>query len=328
VKPKILILTEAGEGIGFGHLMRSQAIQNEFNRQNIDSFLLLHISGERSVFPQPINGQIQDWITEIQTVCTLGKAYQVVLVDSYLASLENYKILKEHFLRVVVLDDYCRINYPVDLVINPNLSIHDIKYDNQSSPVIGGSDFVVLRPEFLELGQQHFQIKQKIERVLVTVGGSDYRHLAPKLLTWLNKFDFQVVFIAASEEYRHKIINEFPNTDVLGYLNTRKMIQIITSVDITISAAGQTLNELAYLGVPTIGIGIDHDQLPNINWYFKTGFLLDKLYWNQSDLHNKICLRIKSLASYGIRNKVSSAGRNLINGLGARNIVKRIFDIV
>ena len=47
--------------------------------------------------------------------------------------------------------------------------------------------------------------------------------------------------------------------------------ELFTSSDLALSAGGQTLNELAYLGVPFLAIQTGTDQYWNINSYLHSG---------------------------------------------------------
>jgi UDP-2,4-diacetamido-2,4,6-trideoxy-beta-L-altropyranose hydrolase len=314
----LLFMTEAGDKIGFGHLMRMQAIQAIATRTGYKTdFFLQFIGNPEKIYSV---GKIINWREEIKRICGLSHQYQIVLIDSYLADFQLYEKFANCFSYVAAIDDYRRINYPVDLVINPNLAYRPEQYFSQTAKVTGGNQYVILRPEFLHDGQR-YRVQSQIQRILVTLGGSDYRQLAPKILTWLQQENIEVIFIAGNEEYRRMLLGEFPKIEILGYVNVHEMIQIMTSVDLAISAAGQTLNELAYLGVPTIGICIDDDQVPNLDAFYQAGFLQYKNYWNDEKLTEKLAKQKELLTDQGFREQVSKRSRQLIQGTGAEEII-------
>jgi len=317
----ILFLTEAGDKIGFGHLMRMQAIQTTAIKKGYKTNFFLQYSG----YPENINfdGKILNWREEITNLCQLSHQYQIVLIDSYLADLNLYDQISNCFPYVIAIDDYCRIEYPVNLILNPNIAYKAEKYSSQTAKVIGGNKYVILRPEFLDYGQC-YQTQPKLQRILVTLGGSDYRNLAPKILNWLEQENIEVVFIAGNEEYSKKLLAEFSNIQILGYVNVNEMIQLMTSVDLVISAAGQTLNELAYLGVPTIGICIDDDQLPNLEAFYNAGFLQYKNYWNDEKLIKKLAKQKELVSNQRLREQISKMGHKLIKGNGTEEILKSV----
>jgi spore coat polysaccharide biosynthesis predicted glycosyltransferase SpsG len=95
--------------------------------------------------------------------------------------------------------------------------------------------------------------------------------------------------------------------------------------DLVISACGQTLHELAYLGIPCIGITSGDDQVLNMKNYVKSGYLLQEIYWNDVDIEEKIFHSIDILRDRKKRSEVSMTGRSIIRGDGLENIYKKIF---
>ena len=92
--------------------------------------------------------------------------------------------------------------------------------------------------------------------------------------------------------------------------------------DIAISACGQTLNELASVGVPTIGICIAENQLGNIKGWEQIGFL-EYAGWNKE---NSCIKKIKNLLKYledtKVRENKSKIGRKFIDGKGEKRIAR------
>jgi spore coat polysaccharide biosynthesis predicted glycosyltransferase SpsG len=100
------------------------------------------------------------------------------------------------------------------------------------------------------------------------------------------------------------------------------MKRIMLESDIAISAGGQTLNELASVGVPTIGICMVENQLGNVKGWEKVGFL-EYAGWNKE---NNFIKKIKNLLKYlediEIRESKSKIGRKFVDGKGAKRIAK------
>ncbi len=81
--------------------------------------------------------------------------------------------------------------------------------------------------------------------------------------------------------------------------------------DLAISAAGQTICELASVGTPTIGVKVAENQ----NYMFKqwkaSGFLIDETYLNSEIRYN---LRVKS----------AKIGQSLIDCKAVKRIVENV----
>src|SRR5687768_6944479 len=95
---KLLILTEAGEGIGFGHYSRCSAIKSYFEGENVPTDIFLNVKGEQTSEYKAIVG---DWMPNINAINTAN--YSHVLLDSYLSPLSIFSLLKTQFDSVIAL---------------------------------------------------------------------------------------------------------------------------------------------------------------------------------------------------------------------------------
>ena len=102
-----LILTEAGDHIGLGHLTRCSAIADFISdNDEIKCNILLNYKGYlKTALSKYI---IQDWLQNLDFL-NQDKAYNTVIVDSYLMNTELFSILKKQFNTVIAIDDYGRI---------------------------------------------------------------------------------------------------------------------------------------------------------------------------------------------------------------------------
>lgn len=312
----VLILTEAGENIGFGHYTRCLAIQKYLLEQQISCEMLLNLVGNYELTVK--QGNIIDWFKRIDFVKNKTIKYKTVLVDSYLATKGYFAQLKQYFQKVIVLDDYNRITYNVDMIINPNVFAPSMNYDNQIAKIYGGVDFVILRKAFQE--QIILPINEQVKQLVITVGGSDYRKILPKLINIVAQFvDVTITVITGNESLQKELKQDFKQVQLLGFLSAEEMLKAFQKADIVIAACGQTLHELASTGKPTIGVCLDIDQVPNQQFYVNAGFLTAKIHY--TDL-TKVKTQLQALQSLKIRQKVSNVGLKLINQSGVKNISK------
>jgi UDP-2,4-diacetamido-2,4,6-trideoxy-beta-L-altropyranose hydrolase len=92
--------------------------------------------------------------------------------------------------------------------------------------------------------------------------------------------------------------------------------------DVVISASGQTLHELAILGVPTISVCTSDNQKLNHMYYFNKGFLATQLYWDDPILLERIDNILFDLNDYHLRHRLSGKGKTLIDGEGLERIAQ------
>lgn len=282
---KLLILTEAGDKIGFGHYTRCSAIKDCIQDKGVEALMVLFTQGNIK-YEDALS---LDWMNDFNSLEKLSHEYSTVLIDSYLSSGGVIERIKQLFERVIVIDDYNRIPYKADLIVNPNVFFEEIDYGNQQAPVYGGENFVILRKSFRE-HEATTERPQFINNVLITFGGSDFRNLNLPLLKFLvanfPHINFSAVVI--EDTAREQIKQELPNVQLMGKLTEEQIYEQFLKADLVVSACGQTLHELASMNKRVIGICLDHDQEPNQNFYYKRGFLSQIIKWDDKDIFEKI----------------------------------------
>ncbi|MDB9891215.1 hypothetical protein OAD74_07565 [Alphaproteobacteria bacterium] len=306
-------MTEAGGSIGYGHLMRCVAIA-----QNITCECQIVVHSDLGFSHS--NVQQLAWRDDLSALEEyLGDTeVNAILIDSYLTSVTMLRALRGMASFICVLDDYNRITYPVDVVINPSLI--GPKYDSQQACVLAGKDFVILRREILQHKKKltHSDLKH----IVLTFGGSDKIQLFLGIIPVLLESNFIVSAVAGSDARAIELTSRFlmDGLHVHGRLDTKDLADLFVSTDLVISAGGQTLNELAYLGAPFLAIEAGKDQFWNIEAYVSNYVTPEHFEATDPHLMKKIVPAIELLRGASTRHKMSQKGMGLIDGCGARKI--------
>ena len=184
---KVIILTEGGQNIGFGHLARCLSLCQAFEARGYEPEFI--INGDRSVknILQDRKFKILNWIKVEKELAHGLKDIDVVILDSYLAGLEVYKTIAERVKVPVFLDDNRRLDYPPGIVLNWNIHAHELDYpQNGQVTYLLGPKYISLRRSFWEVREK--KINQKVTEVMVTFGGDDSKNLTPKVLGFLTRY--------------------------------------------------------------------------------------------------------------------------------------------
>ncbi|EMO53489.1 hypothetical protein [Leptospira noguchii] len=277
----VLILTEVGTSIGFGHFSRMIALNAFLDAVAIKVKTLLYAKGDFQLNHKLV--EIHNWQQD-DNFSELCSNFENVLIDSYLAKSKIYESLQSFFKKVIAIDDYNRMVYPVDIVINPNVFFDQIDYSNQSAKCYGGSDFVILRESFRKYEKP--KVSQE-DGILITLGGSDYRNLLPQLCE-LSKVNKQITLICPEKEKLESLQEKYQKVRILGKLSESEILQEFVNAEIIISGCGQTLHELYHLRKKTVGICIDRDQIMNQEYYLNVKFLNRKIGWDSPAILNEI----------------------------------------
>ncbi|MFC1624238.1 PseG/SpsG family protein [Candidatus Omnitrophota bacterium] len=326
---KFSILTEGGRDIGFGHIARCVALYQGFEEEGITPELL--INGDETVKDslKGINCSIFNWLSEEEkTFNIIGRA-DVVIIDSYLASLGFYNKVSRLVETSVYVDDYKRLNYPKGIIVNGNIYAQRSDYPcNNENIYLLGPEYVPLRKAFWDVPGKN--IRENVEAVMITAGGSDKFNITPRILkTLVDNFPgfTKNVIIGKGFENIDRIEKATDrNTKLIRDANVGDMQRIMLDSDIAISAGGQTLYELARVGTPTIGIYVAKNQRLNLEYWQKNGFIEYLGLYKDNNLLDKMTTTINRSISYEKRVEQSKIGRSHVDGKGVERIVGRILS--
>ena len=319
----VVILTEGGGDFGFGHVARCSSIYQAFLEYNI--FPKFIIKGDDSVksILNDVSFKINDWLKNADSL----KEFDIVIIDSYLADLDFYEKVSKKVSLVVYIDDINRLNYPKGIIVNGTLDVAGMNYAERDEIIYFlGKEFIPLRSNFWNVSK--LNVNENIENILITTGGNDIRDLTPKILDLLTTNypnAIKKVIIADSFENISEIESlKNENVELIYSPDSKKMLEVMSNVDLAISASGQTLYELACVGVPTIAIGIIDNQKNNIKNWQKIDFIEYAGCWNNKRLLDNILEKIEYLKNKDVRKSKNLIGTQTINGKGSLNIVKNI----
>ncbi|MDD5491132.1 MAG: hypothetical protein PHV60_00425 [bacterium] len=325
MRPKVLIITEGGQKIGMGHVARVSCFAQWFSHHSWPCRML--IKGDRSVkgfiSRKGIKAQIISRIDDIKAQADL------VIIDSYNFPLAFYRQMSAQAL-LLSLDDLCRISYPEGFILNGNVFAKKLDYPTNSGR------YYLLGPEYQLLSQEYRRsrpahgIREKISRVLITLGGGQTVSGCEKILKIIletHKIKLQQIDIVGTgqKKIKVKVVN---GTKVFLHPVMKSLKPLILSSDLAITAGGQTLYELAYCGVPAIGICLAENQLGSLVEWQKLGFIKYIGWLQDKTLGEKLVKAFFDLVPVTGRKSMAKIGRGLVDGQGVERILARVKDVL
>ena len=321
--PALLLLTEAGEGIGFGHLTRMLAVGDALRAAGVEASMLVQWEGApvRSLLEGcPWVGEAE-WRRDPLAVCS--PATRAVMIDSYRLPLEGYTRVAGAGVKLAVVDDFYRLPFPADLVVNPNVYGQATRYAAHARAAMAGVEWVILRSPFVR-AVGSFQVRESLQRVLLTLGGSDRQGLGRRLAGALAA-ESEVLWVAPDEAGRPA---GDPRITVLGAQTAQGMVACICRCDLVVCGGGQTLHELACLGAPCVAIELGEDQRLNLDFYESAGLLGPRLAGVEPGVEAKVVQRVSSLAAADRRGALSLRACALIDGFGAGRVAAKLASLL
>ncbi len=321
---KVFIVTEGGNGIGFGHITRCLSLYHAFQDRGVTPEFIINSDEVVTALLVHSHYEVFDWLRERERLFGRLQGADVVIIDSYLAGHDLYNRVSEGVRSPVFFDDYNRIRYPRGIVVNGAIYAEEINYPQQEETTyLLGVRYIPLRKEFWDVREKI--ITTELLSVMITTGGEDTLNLTPKILRGLKKrfpFLMKKVIVAKSFTNTKEIEGVADdNTEIIFQLDAGGMKNTMLDSDVAVSAGGQTLYELARVGTPTIAFSISDDQLNNIRGWQKTGFIDYAGDGGDSDTIDKVLDCIERMRESSARTKSSVIGRRFVDGGGSKRTV-------
>jgi spore coat polysaccharide biosynthesis predicted glycosyltransferase SpsG len=265
---KVLVLTEAGSGIGMGHLNRCIALSDGFKEFNIEVNFL--VRGPLVSIPpkKKKHFQLQEWFDKSILTKELNN-YNIVIIDSYQATNEILKYIGTNAKLPVYLIDSTLKYYPKGVVFFPSIYAKNYKALNSDDrfKLISGRDYLLYDSILWKLPK--IKIKKNIVKIGISLGGDTYTKTLQQILDVIKKsfLNMEVTIFKSGHDFKEGgCIFKY-----IGFLTKDRYIKEVHDTDLMIVNGGQSLNECLFLGIPSISIILAKNQEANAKAWEELG---------------------------------------------------------
>lgn len=327
----VSFLTEAGRDFGLGHLTRCVALADAFQEAGYNCRFCINGDGTAADICKNHTFRFTDWYSDYFMIPADLSAAALVVIDSYHARRETYQLIRHSAKQVLYFDDNLRIHYPPGIIINGALGAPDLDYpDRPNTHYLLGPRYQPLRKSFWDHPKK--PLRAGIKQLIVLMGGSDPRNLTPDIVQLLNEnFPDLHKEVIVSKSYSNLAqIFELADRTTKITINPSEadLSDIYMHADLGISAGGQTLFELARFNIPSVTIGVAENQYQNLMTWQKSGFTDFAGWWKDPSLfENLLYFMNKNLTDREMFRKKRSMGSKIIDGKGARRIVRKVSEL-
>ena len=171
-------------------------------------------------------------------------------LDLNLSIQKFYGSLSKKF---VILDDLLDKNYCSDYLIscqNHTNTKNIIKTKN--TKLLIGYKYFPFSDEIIKFSKKKIKIKEKVNSILVFLGGGEYEGAFIKILDAIKKFKFSKITLimgsSSSKELSKILTKKVRNLNLIS--KTKKIGELFKNHDISIVSGGYTKLEAAILGSP------------------------------------------------------------------------------
>jgi len=326
---RVVIFTEAGGTSGHGHLARCVSLFQAFEDRNIAVDLVVEARGG-SELPEhllPADGWEEvSWRKPGSHAFRTLDGDTVVVIDSYLAREGVYRKAAARAGLLLSMDDCRRIDYPPGIVLNPAPQASYMAYPRRhGTTYLLGPRYFCARREFWSTPSRAASIREDIKSVLVLFGGTDPRGLADVISGQIALgFPSWQVHLVRGEERPGRI--GYPNLRLHRQVAARDLIRLMEIADVAVSAAGQSLHELAAMGVPTVAVVVADNQEVAADAWRRSGFITGFHRWNDESIEHNVIQELRSLRPRAPREERARIGRRLVDGDGSRRTADAVIQ--
>jgi UDP-2,4-diacetamido-2,4,6-trideoxy-beta-L-altropyranose hydrolase len=338
----LIIRTDANTKIGTGHMMRCLALAQTwkdsegkviFSTRCGNETLLNKLRLEQfelHVLPECCGDQL-DWESTQRLLGNYPDAW--VVLDGYHFAETYQKRLKEFKHPLLVTDSTAHLqHYYADLILNHSFCAHNFRYFHETyTRFMLGPAYFMMRREFLPWRNWQREIPTQARRILVTLGGSDPMRQTAKVVAALKKIkrEIEVTIVlgeanSARWEIEALITGGEQDTRFRMIENSDNMASLMAAADLAITAGGITSREMCFMGLPMLIIVVANNQESNAAMMHDLG-VAENLGWYKNVSEELLVQSITSLlTSPQQRLKLSSKGREMIDGLGTERVISQM----
>jgi UDP-2,4-diacetamido-2,4,6-trideoxy-beta-L-altropyranose hydrolase len=319
----LIIRADASSRIGVGHMMRCFALAQAWQLEGGQVVFLSHC--ESDALRQRITAAGMEFIPianphpdarDLQTTLEILRTRSAgtienltwLVLDGYHFDAVYQQAVRAAGYRLLVIDDMAHLPaYHADILLNQNLGAEKLKYNCDSdTTLLLGSQYVLLRQEFLAWRGWQREVSDVAHKVLVTMGGGDPGNVTLKVIHALDQVQVDgleaVIVVGDSNPHYKMLQSAIRNLQLKIRLerNASNMPELMAWADVAITAGGSTCWELAFMGMPSLVLAIAENQLGVVKQLETLGTAVN-LGWHQQVASFQIAQSMMYLLASAVR---------------------------
>jgi UDP-2,4-diacetamido-2,4,6-trideoxy-beta-L-altropyranose hydrolase len=305
---------EASSLIGAGHAIRCSVLINSLISLGWNCVI---VTSEKTYeFVKFLN---QFKCIDIDSLHARPFQHDLLVVDNYDLDYKYENYFRTHAKKILVIDDLANRKHDCDILLDQTYNRDPKDYKNlvpEHCKILTGNKYTLLRSEFIKLRPRALLKRiatNKIEKILISMGGSELGDYTLQALELINKIKFKGIIdivLGFTDNNLYKVKQYISSMKNLSKINIfhdiNNMAELIYEADLAIGAAGSSVWERCCLGLPSVLLMIASNQ--------------KDIY--ESLIHNKICYSYKDLAENDLYNiRFNTNFYNLIDGFGVNRVL-------
>ena len=325
---KVLFIVDVDSRVGLGHISRCIMLAKTLKRLKIEPYFL--IKKESKIIKMLNDLGFCFFILpkkDKRTLLTIFKIYKKTKFSCVIIDVRDnisqtvIKKMKQISKVVIIGNNTNPNNFTANLVIWP-----EIKEQYPNNIILSKPKNLLVGNNYVLLGniRSSKKIRRGTNRILVSMGGTDKRHLTEKIIKSFKKHKHNFcVDIVTTKFYKNtkKIMDLVKNDSRFTLIqNQNNLIPLMQRSTLGIFTFGITAYESFYCGLPTITVSHskENDRAAKKMSPYHCMYYLG--YYDNVEFINIAKTAIKLSNDYGLARELSYNGKKLVDGNGAQRI--------
>lgn len=338
----MVIRADASVTIGTGHVMRCLALAQGWQDlgRSVRFVMAESTPGiDQRLFEEGIEATKleNDAATDAQEFLAVAGECNVqwIVVDGYQFGPAYQQQIKNHGLNLLLIDDAGQcFPYCADIILNQNVYAEKINYKRraESSALLIGPSYALLRREFLQWMNWRREAPDVAKEVLITMGGSDPDDMTSQILRALQALEvpLNLTVLLGHGNPRVSSIRQLAKQcpgQISVMTQVSNMPELLSRMDLAISASGTTCYELAFMQVPMILFVIAQNQAPAFDAFANCHAAIGVDWQPDSDNHHFLQMLRSVLGDRELRSSLVKNARRVIDGFGASRVCQSLLQV-
>jgi len=330
----VAIRADGSSEMGYGHLFRSNSVATALVTQG-DSVTYITQTPEQST--SVCNDEVKIVPLEDGNPDTVASKLDEINADATFVDLPEAPFDLQQAIQKVnplaVFLGSAREKLCCDILVNGHLFAENENYEWTGSEPTWclGPKYLPLREPFPEIATREKDCKKEPERGLILMGGSDPHNITPKVMRAFDPLGIDVSVIVGPGNEHHREIEEVAiglDSDFEVLQDPDDLPERMFGADIAVSGFGTTVYELMASKTPFIGIArnkLEQEGATKIAQSIE----IDISFFERNVQEAQLTSKLIELQNNEVRRtELQSNFRNLIDGQGAKRIIKGIQHMV
>jgi len=266
--------------------------------------------------------------------------HKVIISDHYGTDKEWDDLVVVYCDVLVKLSDRPITKTSADIVLDQTLERDRSEYNKVTAndcEVLAGTKYSLINPAFLKLRDEAIKRRRNnnvLQNVLVSFGGSDPLNLTKRFFEHLANYPQPISYdvvcgscnphLLEIQETIDKLTEN--NYNISLHIDTSEMPKLMLNADIAVGAAGSACWERAILGLPSIIVAFENNQIDiSSSLKDKRAALTVELEHFESDITESMALLCNDL---DLRKEISINSSLLCDGHGAERLITRLKELI